>query len=322
MLRNYVRYDNFESVINRIGQKFDEVEGAYVFKGSIAFASLPASLTTAMVGYVYNMNAEFTTDSRFVEGAGKVYPAGTNVAIADVGSAQTPDLKFDVLAGFIDVAAIYNEIDAVAAMIADKFSAQVSYAQGDIVYHEHVLYRFDEAHAAGDWTGTDATSLTVDDMLVELYAAVAAANTRINTTQSDIAPTFDTATSYTAGDLVIYENQLYKFTADHAAGAWTGSDVATTSIAEVVGSGTGSLADRIDDLRDDLAPAFDATQSYAIGDVVMYGDTLYEFTSAHTANDPWDPTEVDDIQVTDIIQPLTTSQVNALLALLDTPTTT
>lgn len=41
-------------------------------------------------------------------------------------------------------------------------------------------------------------------------------------------PAFSASTVYSAGDVVNYNGKLYKFTADHAAGAWTGSDVEKT----------------------------------------------------------------------------------------------
>lgn len=69
------------------------------------------------------------------------------------------------------------------------------------------------------------------------------------------------------------------------------------------------------------ATPFDSGDAYEIGDVVVYQRGLYEFTSAHTADDPWDATEVHKVDVIDLIasaepSSLTTSQVNALLALL------
>lgn len=45
-------------------------------------------------------------------------------------------------------------------------------------------------------------------------------------------PTFSESTAYSAGDVVNYQGKLYKFTADHAAGAWIGTDVEGTSIAD------------------------------------------------------------------------------------------
>lgn len=74
---------------------------AYKAGGSCTFANLPA-LSAANEGYVYDVSDAFTTTSDFVEGAGKSYPAGTNVAIIDVGSEGSPVYKYDVMAGFID----------------------------------------------------------------------------------------------------------------------------------------------------------------------------------------------------------------------------
>lgn len=51
---------------------------------------------------------------------------------------------------------------------------------------------------------------------------------RDNDTSSGIAPTFSASTAYTAGQYVWYDSgsgaKLYRFTADHAAGAWAGTD--------------------------------------------------------------------------------------------------
>lgn len=43
-------------------------------------------------------------------------------------------------------------------------------------------------------------------------------------------PAFSASTAYSAGDVVNYNGKLYKFTADHAAGAWTGTDAEETDI--------------------------------------------------------------------------------------------
>ena len=51
---------------------------------------------------------------------------------------------------------------------------------------------------------------------------------RDNDTSGGIAPTFSTSTAYTADQYVWYDSgsgaKLYRFTVDHAAGAWTGTD--------------------------------------------------------------------------------------------------
>lgn len=43
-------------------------------------------------------------------------------------------------------------------------------------------------------------------------------------------PTFDTTVSYVEGQYVFRDGYVYRFTANHPAGSWTGSDVVQTSV--------------------------------------------------------------------------------------------
>ena len=81
-----------QEIVNGIGSVYKPV-------GSIAFSALPSTPTAAQQGYVYNVTDAFTTDARFVEGAGKEYPAGTNVAVVLNGSAY----MYDALSGNVDL---------------------------------------------------------------------------------------------------------------------------------------------------------------------------------------------------------------------------
>ena len=47
-------------------------------------------------------------------------------------------------------------------------------------------------------------------------------------------PVFSTVTAYSAGDIVFYNNGLWKFTADHDAGAWNGAQVEAYSVKDFV----------------------------------------------------------------------------------------
>lgn len=47
---------------------------------------------------------------------------------------------------------------------------------------------------------------------------------------------FSTSSNYSTGDIVRYDGKLYKFTADHAAGAWLGTDVKLASINSILTS--------------------------------------------------------------------------------------
>lgn len=55
----------------------------YKPQGAVAFADLPVP-AQANLGFVYNVTDAFTTSDAFLEGAGRKYPGGTNVAAVPV----------------------------------------------------------------------------------------------------------------------------------------------------------------------------------------------------------------------------------------------
>lgn len=78
--------------------------------GSVTFQNLPA-LSAGNLGKIVNVTDSFTTTADFVEGAGKTYPAGTNVAIVDVGSAGSPSYKYDIQGSFFDLSGYAEDSD-------------------------------------------------------------------------------------------------------------------------------------------------------------------------------------------------------------------
>ena len=94
-----------------------KVVGALKPKGSIAFASLPA-LTAANLNNMYNITDAFTTTADFVEGAGKSYPAGTNVAIINVGTDASPTYKYDAMTGIVDLSGYWSKAELTAITTA------------------------------------------------------------------------------------------------------------------------------------------------------------------------------------------------------------
>ena len=162
-MANFVSYANATELMQGVADKFDELGGAYIPKGSLAFSALPV-LTEAMRGYVWNITDDFTTDSRFVDGADKDYPAGTNVVVVEVEESGTKSYMLDVLGNFIDIAAIENRIDGTQAMTAPEFDETQDYAVGDVVTYHDKLWTCSTAHDAGVWdsdhfTETNVTSL-------------------------------------------------------------------------------------------------------------------------------------------------------------------
>lgn len=94
------------------------VVGALKPKGSVAFASLPA-LTSANLNSMYNVTDAFTTTADFVEGAGKSYPAGTNVAIINTGTDASPVYKYDAMTGVIDMSGYWSKAELVDITTAE-----------------------------------------------------------------------------------------------------------------------------------------------------------------------------------------------------------
>lgn len=62
------------------------------------------------------------------------------------------------------------------------------------------------------------------------HASQAAASAAMSAAMTGLAPAFSTSTAYSAGDYVLYNGTLYRFTSAHAAGAWTGSDAVAATL--------------------------------------------------------------------------------------------
>lgn len=77
-----------------------QVSSVYKAKGSIVDISALPTPDKDHEGFVYNIENGFTTTDQFVEGAGKTYPAGTNVVIVNTTGTE---YKYDVLAGMVDL---------------------------------------------------------------------------------------------------------------------------------------------------------------------------------------------------------------------------
>ena len=103
--QNYATTSNVNTLINQA------VSTVYTPKGSLAdISTLTTLAASGKVGDVYNISSGFTTTADFVEGVGKVYPAGTNIVLVEVEEAK----KWDVLAGSVDLSAYVKSSEMVA----------------------------------------------------------------------------------------------------------------------------------------------------------------------------------------------------------------
>ena len=102
--------------------------------------------------------------------------ASTNAAAAAESAASALLSKEDALAA--KDAAQAAAATAAAAygtdLLADDFSTEKGYAAGDYVIYSGSLYRFTVDHAAGSWTGTDATAVPVGGEIAKINDELAA----------------------------------------------------------------------------------------------------------------------------------------------------
>ena len=108
-------YQNESQVQAAINAKLGST---YKPAGTVAFSSLPEEPSADLLGNVYNVSDEFTTDERFLEGNGQKYPAGSNVVVVD---ASDESYKFDVLAGFVDLSN-YVQKDGAKQLSTEDFT--------------------------------------------------------------------------------------------------------------------------------------------------------------------------------------------------------
>ena len=208
--KNFVSYADATELMTAIGTKFKALNGAYVIRGNSTFANLPTVLTAAMNGYVYNVTDDFTTTADFVEGAGKKYPAGTNVVIANIGavtySAVTPEGTEDPSAeGW------YEESGGVYTLSEDTT------VDGSKTYYEAV------------------TSVNMKYDVIGEFVDVEALETAIQNVSDMITGEFDETLDYAAQDVVVYEGKLYQFKDAHTAGdPWDADNVDEKTVIELI----------------------------------------------------------------------------------------
>lgn len=97
--------ETVEAALAELLGKINALPSAIVPKGSKAFAGLTPStdLVAANLGFMWNITDAFTTTADFAEGAGHSIPAGANVYVANVGTAETPSYKYDIFQGMYDL---------------------------------------------------------------------------------------------------------------------------------------------------------------------------------------------------------------------------
>ena len=109
------------------------IASTYKACGSVDKDSIPL-LSEVSVGDVYNISTGLTTTSDFLEGAGKTYPAGTNiVCVSHQEAGQSATKKWDVLSGMVDLSGYYTktQVDSALGNKVDKATISNNGSFGD-----------------------------------------------------------------------------------------------------------------------------------------------------------------------------------------------
>lgn len=104
-------------------------------------------------------------------------------------------------------ASIPADYTALLGSIAPTFSTSANYVAGDYVWYSGTLYRYDVAHAAGDWSAAQVSAVDVTD--------------EITTIKGNVPGIFQPLTQYMPGDYVWHAGQLFRATRPNW-GNWRG----------------------------------------------------------------------------------------------------
>ena len=191
----------------------DAIVGIFKPGGSCTFENLP-TLSADVLGYVYTVTDDFTTDSRFVEGAGYDYEAGTNVAVVDTGDVGSHVYKFDVRTNAIVVdttLSTVSENPVQNKVITTRIQADettIATKQGKTLDTPIVVDGITQTTVEGTLGALNAKSVSVDDALstqsanpVENRVVTTAINGKQDTLQWDTVPTENSTKSVNSGNI-------------------------------------------------------------------------------------------------------------------------
>ena len=161
-----------EGALSEILGKVSAIPSAIVPKGTRTFSQLAPStdLAAANVGFMWNISDAFTTTSDFAEGSGISVPAGANVYVANVGTAQEPSYKYDLFAGMYDLSgyALKSEMSVTPGTGANADKTTIQLKSGTtatvLTSHQDVSGKADKVTSAveGNFAGLDSNGNLVD----------------------------------------------------------------------------------------------------------------------------------------------------------------
>lgn len=157
--------------------------------------------------------------------SGEAYSGGGTVS----GAVKRSDGGLVALTGTLSGNAASVVIPATALAVPGPIGVHIVLTQGGSTTTVlKAIYDVDDNNGAAVDPGTIIPS--INDLITAINTAVASIPSDYSALLHTLAPDFSASTAYSAGDYVWYNGTLYRFTSNHAAGSWTGTDATATVV--------------------------------------------------------------------------------------------
>lgn len=201
-----------------------------------------------------------------------------------------------------------------ASSVAALFSSSTAYGKGDYVTYGGQLYRFTADHAAGDWTGADATAVAIVDEFKSTFVAEYGVTTfnevdeQVQLGNFAVVKTMGLGGDFyaTLNGVSFGERGFGQYTAYHF-------DVPPDLAGEVIhfieyelssDEGWATHYTDLDAVNAGIVSQFTYTKAYNVGDYVIHNGVVYKFATPHTAGNYWSNSEVTQAVLADDLSDL------------------
>ena len=151
----YYKVDAVEFTMPTSYSEFNTSSSAYKPSGSKTISDLTSALLIeGNLGNIYNITDSGSTNEYFVEGTGHPIAVGANVVIVDVGTSETPNYKFDLVGGFIDLSHYQQKITPSNKLSADL----IKDGEVNVVVTQNEKDAWNNPLAKVMFTGTNGTT--------------------------------------------------------------------------------------------------------------------------------------------------------------------
>lgn len=228
----------------------------------------------------YNSANPFNPSNVYIQGDLVIGPNDNTLYMfkTDYGPANWPEGHVDT---YLQRTTTATSVSRALNSLAETWRSGIDHPAGDFVIYKNRLSMY-----------------TSDNNATEVYLGDILKNVALG-----LANRFNKANAYYQGDFVIYANRLYRFIKDHPANTnWRGTEGAN---ADVIGATLGTYLYRT---ITDIAPMFDASHNYSVGDYVVNDYRLYQFTASHSGD--WTGSDVRQSTLTSDIPRIKTQLIS------------